>query len=241
VATLAQVLATPASRSVPEVIERLRAIDTALPTRDGVAWFTKLYLEVTEGVSRALVPAAFRDPEFLARLDVVFANLYFAALREWLAEPGHAPRAWVPLFSCRKRRRVAPIQFALAGMNAHINRDLPVALVAVCRERKVDLARARAQHGDFVRVNALLEAAEATAKRWFSTGFVGVADVALGAKDDRIAMWNVGRARDAAWVQAQALWALRAFPALQRRYLETLDRTVGFAGRGLLVPTPPLT
>jgi hypothetical protein len=236
VATLAQVLAAPASRSVPEVIERLRAIDAALPTRDGVAWFTKLYLEVTEGVSKALVPAAFRDPEFLARLDVVFANLYFAALRAWLADPERAPRAWTPLFSCRKRRRVAPIQFALAGMNAHINRDLPVALVAVCRERKIDLARARAQHADFVRVNALLAVAEETAKRWFSTGFVGIADVTLGAKDDRVAMWNVSRARDAAWVQAQALWALRSLPPLQRRYLETLDRTVGFAGRGLLVP-----
>jgi hypothetical protein len=241
VPTLAQVLAAPAARSVPEVVERLRAIDAALPTRDGVAWFTKLYLEVTEGVNRALVPATFRDPEFLARLDVVFANLYFAALRAWLADPERAPRAWTPLFSCRKRRRVAPIQFALAGMNAHINRDLPMALVTVCRERKIDLSRAPAQHADFVHVNALLAAAEATVKRWFSTGFVGVADVTLGAKDDRVAMWNVSRARDAAWVQAQALWALRSLPPLQRRYLDTLDRTVGFAGRGLLVPTPPLT
>ncbi len=65
-----------------------------------------------------------------------------------------------------------------------------------CRRRSA--TRSSAQHGDFVRVNDLLEAAEATAKRWFSTGFVGVADVSLGAKDDRIAMWNVGRARDAA-------------------------------------------
>jgi hypothetical protein len=32
---------------------------------------------------------------------------------------------------------VAPIQFALAGMNAHINRDLPLALVATCTARKV--------------------------------------------------------------------------------------------------------
>jgi hypothetical protein len=27
-------------------------------------------------------------------------------------------------------------------------------------------------------------------------------------------------------------------PALERRYLDTLDRTVGFAGHGLLVPLP---
>ena len=63
-----------------------------------------------------------------------------------------------------------------------------------------------------------------------------LADEALGALDDRIAMWDVGRARDAAWVQGQVLWRLRTLPALSRRYVDTLDRTVGFAGRGLLVP-----
>jgi hypothetical protein len=237
VPTLAQLLAAPAPRTVPAVIQRLRAIDAALPERDGLAWFTKLYLQVTEAVNDALAPAGtFRDPAFLARVDVVFANLYFTALRDWLADRDSAPRAWAPLFSCRKRKRVAPIQFALAGMNAHVNRDLPVALVAVCRERGVDPTRAKPQHDDYVRMNPLLAATETKVKRWFATGFVGVVDVALGSEDDRIAMWNMGRARDAAWVQAQALWALRSLPPLQRRYLATLDRTVGFAGRGLLVP-----
>ena len=236
--TLTQVLAAPACRNMPAVLERMRAIDAAVPERDGVAWFTKLYLQVTETIAEAVAGTAFRDPEFLARLDVVFANLYFTSLRDWLADPERAPRAWAPLYSCRKRKRVAPIQFALAGMNAHVNRDLPVALVAVCRERGIDLSRAKRQHEDYVRVNPLLAATEGRVKRWFATGFVGVVDVALGSEDDRIAMWNVGRARDAAWVQAQALWALRGLPMLQRRYLATLDRTVGFAGRGLLVPAP---
>ena len=54
--------------------------------------------------------------------------------------------------------------------------------------------------------------------------------------DDVAAMWNVVRARDAAWTNAQALWALRDEPELSARYLTTLDRTVGLAGRGLLVP-----
>jgi Family of unknown function (DUF5995) len=236
VPTLAQVLAAPACRNLPAVLERMRAIDAAVPERDGVAWFTKLYLGVTEAIAEAVAGTAFRDPEFLVRLDVVFANLYFASLRDWLADADRAPRAWAPLYSCRKRKRVAPIQFALAGMNAHVNRDLPVALVAVCRERGVDLSRAKRQHEDYVRVNPLLAVTEAKVKRWFATGFVGVVDVALGSEDDRIAMWNVGRARDAAWVNAQALWTLRGLPILQRRYLATLDRTVGFAGRGLLVP-----
>src|SRR5437867_2465772 len=103
-ATLAQVLEAPAARTIAEVIDRMRAIDAAVPTRDGVAWFTKLYLQVTEAVNESLPPVDFRDPEFLTRLDVVFANLYFAALRTWLSDPERTPRAWVPLFAGRTRK-----------------------------------------------------------------------------------------------------------------------------------------
>jgi hypothetical protein len=44
-----------------------------------------------------------------------------------------------------------------------------------------------------------------------------------------------GPARDAAWVNSEALWALRATPVLQEEFRTTLRRTVGMAGRTLLV------
>jgi hypothetical protein len=49
-------------------------------------------------------------------------------------------------------------------------------------------------------------------------------------------MWNVRRAREAAWVNAETLWHVRDVPLLRSRYLLALDRMVGLAGRGLLVP-----
>jgi hypothetical protein len=235
---LAQVLAAPPPATIAEVVARMQAIEAALPPRDGVAWFTRLYLAVTESVQASIRPGAFRDPAFLERLDVVFANLFFSALKSFTADPASAPRAWAPLCAARSQRRIAPLQFALCGMNAHINRDLPVALVATAAERGVNLERATRVHGDFTSVNAILTATEAAVKRSFATGVVALADDALGRLDDRVAMWDVARAREAAWVQAQVMWRLRAVPALGRRYLDTLDRTVGFAGRGLLVPLP---
>ena len=51
--------------------------------------------------------------------------------------------------------------------------------------------------------------------------------------------WRCGmsnRARDAAWTNAQALWALGDQPPLANDYLLALDRMVGFASRGLLIP-----
>jgi hypothetical protein len=59
----------------------------------------------------------------------------------------------------------------------------------------------------------------------------------FGQLDDIVAMWNVERARDAAWANAETLWALRGSPGLSSDFLLTLDRMVGLGSRGLLVPT----
>ena len=67
----------------------------------------------------------------MAELDVVFANLYFDALVRAERDAASIPSAWKPLLNGRTKSRVARIQFALAGMNAHINRDLPAGIVAV--------------------------------------------------------------------------------------------------------------
>jgi len=233
---LGEILGDAPPATIADVVERLRAIDAVLPIGDGVGWFTKLYLEVTEAVAAAVVPGGFRDPNFLAQLDVSFANLFFEALRLATRSPSDTPKAWAPLVEARNGPEIAPIQFAFAGMNAHINRDLPVAIVSTCEQAGVDLDHAAREYADFERVNSLLKVTETRVKAWFATGFVGIVDEALGDVDDRIAMWDVERARDAAWVQAQTLWALRSLPELQARFLATLDHVIGFAGRGLLVP-----
>jgi len=215
-------------RTIADVVERMRAILDGLPPHDGVACFTRLYLAVTEAVNES--KGSFRAPEFLARLDLRFADLYFHAL-------DHPPRAWAPLLDARVRPGVAPIQFALCGMNAHINRDLPVALVESCTELGLELSRHGPEHSDYLAVNTLLVSTEARVKREFLTGDLAVADEALGKLDDVVAMWNVERARDAAWANAETLWSLRSSPELADAFLHALDGMVGFAGRGLLVPT----
>jgi hypothetical protein len=214
----------------------MRALLAALPPGDGVAWFTRLYLAVTVNVEAQLGQARFRDPRFVTALDVAFANLFFDAIREHARDPVAMPRAWAPLVEARARRGVAPIQFALAGMNAHINRDLPVALVSTWRRLGLQPGRRSPQYADFVRVNAILAKTEERVKVEFATGAFAAVDVALGSLDDVIAMWNVERAREAAWVNGETLLALGVLPPLRARFLATLDRMVGLAGRGLLRP-----
>jgi hypothetical protein len=236
--SLGELLERPLPTRVPEAVERLRELEAALPAGDGVARFVRLYRAVTEAVDEQARTGSprFADTAFVRWLDVVFVNQFIRALRAHELGRGRVPRAWAPLFDARARRGVAPIQFALAGMNAHINRDLPLALLATCRARAVAPVRGCPQHDDFRRINGLLEEVEQVVKLELATGVVAVAEQALGRLDDVVAMWKVRKARDTAWANAETLWALRDLPLVAGRYALALDRTVGFAGRGLLLP-----
>jgi hypothetical protein len=213
----------------------MKAIIAALPPDDGVRAFTTLYLAVTQAVASSSRQQEFEDVRWLRSLDVAFANLFFDALVE-LGRGTSTLRAWAPLVEARGRRGVLPLQFALAGMNAHINRDLPVALVQVWEAQGAEPRRSSPQRRDYRRVNALLAETEERVKPQLLAGFVQDVDVALGRYDDLLAMWKVEQAREAAWVNAETLWALRGKPQLHAAFLRTLDRSVGFAGRGLLRP-----
>jgi len=222
--------------TVQDVVARLRSIDAALPTDDGVAVFNHLYLTVTEEVAAGLTGASvFRNPAFMEQLDVTFADLWLEAHDA----PGDAlPKAWAPLFEHRHNRSLLPIQFALAGMNTHIEHDLPVAVVRTCRDRGAspDDAGIRA---DYEKVNDLLAACESGVRRSFLTQAGQAADDRVGPVVHLISSWNIDKARDVAWVNVEALWALRNLGPLADRYEGALAGTVGMASRYLLTSTLP--
>jgi Family of unknown function (DUF5995) len=221
--------------SIDEVLSIMTAIDSRLPDSDGLKWFNRLYLRVTHSVRQAVGSTAFRDARFMSELDVVFANLYFAAITAGDVDPLRAPSAWRPLLGARLRRRNSRLQFALAGMNAHINRDLPQGIVHVFEALGGDPTTDHARRADFDSINDLLERVEGEVKDDFSLGVIGVVDAAAGTADDVAAMWNVRAARQAAWTNAQVLWALRSAPLLRDAFFDRLDGLTGLAGKGLLV------
>ena len=230
-------LPTPGSASdIDEVIAQMHAIQASLDDNDGVAHFNRMYLHVTEDVAEAVARREFEDRTFLERLDVVFANYYFRALAQCVG-PDPCPRAWQPLIECRGNRRIAPLQFALAGMNAHINHDLALAVVDTCVELGCEPGRDMPQYRDFLLVNALLAKAKDEIEPTFKRGLLGVIDNLLGRGDEAAEMWSIERARDAAWVNAEALWKLKEDRLLTDRFTLILARTVGLAGRGLLIPS----
>jgi hypothetical protein len=237
VSVLSPVLDQTPVTSIEEALARLTSIDQALPPVDGISCFNKLYLEVTKNVLAALKAVPFADPQFVTALDVAFANVYFAALRAYYAGSLATSRAWQPLFDDRGDRTIAPIQFAIAGMNAHINRDLPVALLEIFTARGRALDDESPQHADYETINKVLAVTEKQVKDSYLDDLARQIDMEFHGVDDVVAIWSVGAAREAAWINGQVLWHLRSTGPVARTYLATLDRTVGFASRGLLVST----
>jgi uncharacterized protein DUF5995 len=238
--TLLAVASGSPAETYSDVMARLRAIEAELDESDGLIWFNRLYTAMTSNVIEGARRHRFDDPVFLERLDCHFANLYFGALAAHLSDPGAGPPCWEPLFQSRDRRGILPLQYALAGINAHINRDLPVALVETFAELDRAPDRDGREHADYLKINSILESTYLEAKPGLLTRAGRGLDVALGELDDVLAMFSVKRARDAAWVAGEVRWALRGSPVISRHHLEALDRLVGLASRGLLSSRSPL-
>jgi Family of unknown function (DUF5995) len=220
--------------TITDVIAKMQQIDASLPYKDGVAYFNRLYLQVTQAVLAASQNTPFEDPAFLDLLDVVFAGLYFDA-EATIASGASCPVAWRPLTHERSAPR-APIQFALAGMNAHINHDLPLAVVQTCRQLGVAVDDNSPQHADYERVNAILATVETQIAGWFDSGLIAdVEDVVPQDVANAIAMWSVVTAREIAWDHARVLWNLRDRPDLASAYTDVLARTTELSGWAMLV------
>jgi Family of unknown function (DUF5995) len=126
------------------------------------------------------------------------------------------------------------LQFAIAGMNAHINFDLPRALVETCRVLGTT-PDAGSHHRDFKKVDEILAEIEPKVRDELKQEFP-LDDRELEHLRNVLEIWSITRARQAAWDQSELLWWLRGNAVLTAAHTEVLDRFVGFAGRGLLIP-----
>jgi Family of unknown function (DUF5995) len=221
----------PASATIADVITRMQAIDALLPANDGIKWFNRLYLMVTQQVDLHPPGGAWRSPVWLIRLDVVFAGFYFNAVASFLS--GHdVPSAWSALFEARYRTGIDRIQFALSGMNSHINHDLALALLATDAELNLDPALDSPEFADYQSINVLLNTVMPSALTMLATDTLGVLAQDTGKIGRLLAFWNICRARDLAWDFANHLRSL-AGPSRDVA-LSTQDALTGALGRAIL-------
>ncbi|MFE0040285.1 DUF5995 family protein [Streptomyces sp. NPDC059015] len=231
-AKIAQYSAGGGARRAPigTVLDRMRAFRSDWPAGDGIAVFNRVYLTVTERLGRCIDDGEFPDRESAVTLQVLFAERYLS-VADTVAAGGRAPACWRPLFQFRRHPGVRPLQFALAGINAHIGHDLALAVVDTCRTlgcRPPDL------EADFDRVGDILTMLEERIREDLMPGpdVLEIADPLT----HLLASWSLERARDGAWSAARLLWGLRELPSLSEEFTERLDTGVGLVGRCLLTP-----
>jgi hypothetical protein len=139
------------ARVVAALQERL---DTLTPAEEPKREFLATYQRTTIAVARAVERGVFEDPEWVEEWDVVFADLYLAAFDA--ARAGAAvPRPWRLAFDAPTD--LAPLRQVLLGVNAHVNYDLPQALLAVIPvEQFADTAVLDSRRRDHEQIDGVL-------------------------------------------------------------------------------------
>lgn len=239
---LAQLAGTTPPASIPEVVTRLAEIHeyasrTSMRREDdGIAAFTRLYHVITTRIGEMADSGRFRDPDFLIRLDIEFAERYLNALRTYAHDMNRTPKVWRLLFDSRSDPRIAPVNFALAGVNAHINFDLACALVATWKHVDPDGdGPGSAQFHDYRLINDVFETEMDPLREDLDSLLSRGPDDAIW---DRTANWMadlvIRFTRDLAWDEAKRVWDRGADDTVMQSSADKLDVIASFVGEQLL-------
>jgi hypothetical protein len=229
---LYEIVSGAAPVTIDEVLKRMESIDQLLPDGDGLKWFNRLYMMVTREVDLRPPAGGWKDADWLLLLDVVFAGFYFRAVAGFLSGASAVPSSWNAMLSARFTSGIDRIQFALAGMNAHINHDLSLALLATDQEMNVEPAEGSPQQVDYEAVNGLLNSVMPSALQMLAAGILGELAQDTGKIGKILAFWDICRARDLAWGFADHLRDLN--DGARQVALAAQDQMTGALGRAIL-------
>jgi Family of unknown function (DUF5995) len=182
--------------------------------------FLSTYLRTTAAVAEAIEASTFQDPAWVERWDLEFAGLYLDALDAHLSEEGRPSRPWRLAFGAAPD--LPPLLNVLLGVNAHINYDLPQALLAVITDAEFsDPSLLARRHRDHEQIDAIL------------SGRVAAEDAEISARSVRTTLdralrpinrWASRRflkeAREKVWQNTLQLW--RAKSVDERTYATRL-------------------
>lgn len=143
------------SADLPEVLRRFEDAHARLAAaNDRQQHFCGMYLRSTRAVGEELARGGFADPAWVERWTVAFADLYLEALECWQrGEPVGSP--WQLAFEAGSG--VAPLAHQLIGLNAHLNYDLPRAVLAVISDEEfLDEELLGQRRADFEHIDSLV-------------------------------------------------------------------------------------
>lgn len=223
------------NRPLPNTIDEVLAeldyiIEQSRRDNDHIGLFAYVYRRTTAAIRQGIYEEVFDDNQRMEHFDVLFANLYIMAYRDFLAiRP--ASQAWKICFEARFQK-MAIIQHVLMGMNAHINLDLGIAAARSAEGKQILLMK-----DDFMKVNNILNSIIDDIQNSLSkvSPFMFMIDWLGGRNDEKLIDFGIRRYRDQAWHMACEL-ALASEADKDRLITEVDERTTKL---GLTIQHPP--
>ena len=213
------------------VVKLTGIIDSQRDLGSPLAFFPAVYRATTARVRAGIQSGSFVDGDRMERLATTFANRYLAALDDFSLGGCASPRAWQVAFEAARREHTMILQHVLLGMNAHINFDLPLAVIATANGGQIaDL------EGDFQAINRiladLLDPVQAIIDRF--SPLLHILDQVGGRTDEELVTFSINTARDEAWHEATRL--VGESSQQRERSILSLDRRVTVVARRIIVP-----
>ena len=124
--------------TIGDLIARMEEMQVHLDASgDRRRYWHGVYRRGTVAVRDEIRRDGFLDPDWLERWDLAFADIYLDAMEGWdRGEPVSGP--WQEAFAAAADQSVPPLRHVLLGLNAHVNFDLPQALLAVISDDEFD-------------------------------------------------------------------------------------------------------
>ena len=184
-------------------------LDALTPAQGGRRDFLATYLRTTVAVGAAIDRGDFEDGPWVERWDVVFADLYLDALDADLTGTGRVPRPWRLAFDADPR--LPALRLVLLGINAHINYDLPQALLAVISDEEFeDSAVMDLRRRDHERIDGVLSGRVAAEDEELAArSVVSLLDRVIRPLNQRASKRFLREARDKVWLNTLALQEAR--------------------------------
>jgi Family of unknown function (DUF5995) len=220
--------------------EMTRRVDTLAASCDHNAIFSLTYLRVTEEYRRTIDTPFFDDTPFVNYEDGLFAHYYWAAYDAWAAgQIAQVPPAWRMAFGAAADHAVSASGDLLLGINAHVQRDLPLVLYSIGLVAPDGTSR----KPDHDRVNIILnrvmdDVLAEIARRFDPT----IDDTNLPTSLDDTALFQVIAAwREKAWRNAEAL-AAAPTPAARALVVAQIENDAATEAKSIVAATayPPL-
>ena len=219
------------AKTIDEVIAFLeQIIDTETTASSKLAYFAVLYHKVTVRIKEGIENREFEDNSRMERLDVIFANRYLEAYRQF--KNGDTPSAcWEVAFKAAPWFWPIVLQHLLVGMNAHINLDLGIAAAEI--SPGYDIIKLKK---DFDHINVILGSMIEGVQQDINqvSPIIGLLDAVAGKFDERLADFSINLARDGAWLFAEN-YAL-ATDEEKKELFKKRDKSIAWLGRDLRKP-----